>query len=256
MTSCIIIDDEQKARTNLRNMLGICSIQVNILAEFSKPSEAIEFLKSKNVDCIFLDIEMPEMDGFKFIDHIDTAKTRITFVTAHSKYSIRALRANALDYLLKPLDIDELETSLERLVDDKQSAINKDQSVYDDSLKNLLQAQVKGKLSSKITIPQTNGFKIVDSKKIIRILGEGAYSRLFIHEGKPELVTRNLGHFEEVLEEEKFVRVHNSIIINLDYMTEFTSVDGGTLTMIDGSEIIVARRRLKHFKTKVDAYIS
>lgn len=256
MITCIIIDDEHKARTNLKNLLSICHQPVEVLSEFSKASEAVGFLEEHSVDCIFLDIEMPEMDGFGFLEHINPDKSRIIFVTAHSKYSIKALRVNALDYLLKPLDIDELENALKRLEDELEELENGDREVYKESINNFLQSQLKGKLSSKITIPQSHGFKIIDSSKIIKVLGEGAYSRIFMTDQESELVTKNIGRFEEILDENKFVRIHNSIIINLDFMTEFTSVDGGTVTLVDQSKTVVARRRLKHFKEKVDEFYS
>ena len=258
MLTSIIVDDEQKARSNLQNLLELCDVEVSVLKEFDRASDAVIWLKTAEVDCIFLDIEMPEMDGFQFLDTIDAQKTKIIFVTAYGQYSIRALRANAIDYLLKPVDIDELETALQRLIlsKSKSDIDGSENRVYEDSLKNLLRSYGSGKLNSKITIPQTHGFKIVDSNEIIRVSADGSYSSISLLDNQSELVTKNIGHFEEILDESKFVRIHNSHLINLDHMTEFSTEDGGTVKLKDGSVITIARRRLKPFKDKIDAFYS
>lgn len=256
MLTAIIVDDEQKARSNLQNLLELCEIDISIKGQFERPVDAIEFLKSNAVDCIFLDIEMPEMDGFEFLENIDTQKTKIIFVTAYGQYSIRALRANAIDYILKPVDIDELEQALSKLTSLKGETEKGKDPVYENSLKNLIESYSSGKISSKITIPQTHGFKIIDSKEIVMVIADGSYSQLSFMNKTREVVTKNIGHFEEILDDRQFVRVHNSHLINLEFMTEFTAEDGGLVKLKDGSIIAIARRRMKMFKEKVDAFYS
>ena len=255
MLKAIIIDDELKARTNLRSLVELCETDVNVLHDFGQPSEAVLFLSTNPVDCIFLDVEMPEMDGFQFLELLGESGAKVIFTTAHNEYAIRALKANAIDYILKPIDIDELEESLKKL--EKMmgvSAPKGETDVYTESLQNLMAGFGGGPMSSKITLPQRNGFKIVDSNNIVRIEADGRYSLLRFEDGTEELVTKNLGHFEDILSTDKFVRVHHSFLINLDFLAKYSSEDGGVAVMKDGSKVAVAKRRMKEFKAKAGAY--
>ena len=256
MLNTIIIDDENKARSNLKNLLGHYCPQVSVLDDFGKPKEALEYLKSKPVDGIFLDIEMPGMTGFDFVDELNVKDCQVVFVTAYSQYAIQAFKANAIDYLLKPISISDLERSVLKMEERKREKSKELDSTYLMSLRNLVEGQKSGKTSSKITVPNTNGFKIIDSDEIVRISADGAYSHISFANSKSMLVTKNLGHFEEVLDQNKFVRTHYSHIINLDYLKEFSNIDNGTAIMEDGNKILIAKRRLKEFKDKVDAYYS
>lgn len=255
--AAIIIDDEPEARNNLKNLLKLSDAEVEILADFDNGPDAIEFVRSTHVDCIFLDIELPKMSGFQFLERVELEKTFVIFVTAHTNYAIRALRANAIDYILKPIDFDELETSLRRL-----SALLHTSSdpylhqVYRESFQNLISYQKSGIKSSKITLPTSNGFKIIDSSNIVRVEADGGYSRILFSERKQELVTRNLGHFESILDDSKFLRIHYSHIVNLDFIEEYSGIDGGIVLMKDGSSVVIAQRRMKDFKAKVDEYYS
>lgn len=251
----IIIDDELKARTNLRSLVELCDIEINVLRDFGKPSEAILFLSANHVDCIFLDVEMPEMDGFQFLELLGESNAKVIFTTAHNEYAIKALKANAIDYILKPIDIDELEESLLKLEKVTATAEPQEQnSVYQESLQNLMKGFDEGKTSTKITIPQNLGFKIVDSKNISRIEADGRYSMIYFDGEPSELVTKNIGHFEEILDADKFVRIHHSHLINLDFMAQFSNIDGGVAIMKDGGKVAIAKRRMKEFRAKVEAY--
>lgn len=252
MLKAIIIDDERPARENLFNLIKLCSTQLEVVASFEKPTQAITYLEEETVNCIFLDIEMPGMDGFRFLEALGHTQARVIFTTAHSEYAVKAFRADAIDYLLKPIDMDELETAIDRVrVDVMKTVANKE---YVRSVRRLIEQQTDDKISPKITLPITHGFKIAQSDNIIRVEADGRYCRIFFKETEPELVTRNLGYFEEVLDRALFIRVHNSHLINLKHMIEFLSINGGTVRMADGNEITIAKRRLKEFKDATHAY--
>ena len=254
MLTAIIIDDERPARENLANLIKLCSTKLEVVASFEKPTEAIAYLECETVNCIFLDVEMPGMDGFRFLDAISDSKTRVVFTTAHSEYAVKAFRTGALDYLMKPIDMDELVAAIDKIQTDvSNQLVNKE---YFKSVRRMLEHQSLDRASIKITLPKTHGFKIAESTDIIRIEADGRYCQIFFKKATKELITRNLGYFEEALNKASFVRVHNSHLINLEHMVEFQSTNGGAVEMADGKQISVAKRRLKEFKDATDAFCS
>lgn len=253
----IVIDDEQSARENLTNMISLYCPEISLLADFGSPKEAVTFLISQRVDCIFLDIQMPGTDGFEFLEMIDYTQLQIIFVTAHSEYAIRAFKANAIDYLLKPLDISDLERAVikvQEAVLDQDSLMNG--ATYKQSVQNFI-SQHEGKSearTTKITIPSSHGFKIIDTENIVSISANGAYSNIAMNGSREELVSKNIGHFEEVLDASKFIRIHHSHIINLEFLSEFSTIDGGTAVMQGGKSFLIAKRRIKDFRLRVEEY--
>lgn len=244
----IIVDDESKSRSNLQNLLNTYCPEVEVIGDFELPSRAINFLKKEEVQCIFLDIEMPEMSGFEFLDHIDTSNVYIIFVTGYSDYAIQALKSKAFDYVLKPIKIAELEQSVFQL----RQQLAEIQPIRSNGIP--VQSIKKRDENKRLSIPDTHGFKLVDVTQIIRIAADGGYSKIYFRDAKPFLLSRNIGYLESLLNPSKFVRVHHSHVINLDFLDTYTTRDGGVVTMIDGAKIGIAKRRVKDFKLKVDAY--
>lgn len=257
MLTSIIIDDEPKACANLSNLLSAYCPKVEVLAQFGKPSKAISYLtNNQQVDCIFLDIEMPEINGFDFIKRIGQTKSMVVFVTGYASYALRAIKANALEYLLKPIKITDLQKAARKLEEHKRRMeLHSEKEVYLESIQNAL-LRLNDSGNSKIRIPSAHGFRIIDSNDIVQIHADGGYSRIQFENQKPELVTKNIGHFEEILQENKFVRIHHSCIINLDFLSKFSTKDGGVAVMKDGSNCLIAKRRMREFKQKVDEFYS
>lgn len=252
----IVVDDEPGARDNLRNLISMCQHDIDVVGDFGDALSAVNFLNDHTVDCLFLDIEMPKMNGFDLVKLIDTSSAMVVFTTAHSHYSIKALRANAIDYLLKPIGLDDLNNAIARVIVRKLQdlELRDSRAVYRESITNLISGGLKSKDITKITVPHTNGFKILDTKHIIRLEGSGAYSRIYLTDGEVELVTRNIGYFDDILNNTGFIRIHNSHLINLDLMKEYSTVDGGTAILKDGTELPIARRRLQEFKDYISRY--
>ncbi|UTW61699.1 response regulator transcription factor [bacterium SCSIO 12741] len=252
--NAVLVDDEKSARINLRNLLNNYCPEVQVLGDFEKPHEAISFLQDHPVDCLFLDVQMPSISGFEFLDRLGDSSLPIIFVTGHSEYAIQALRANALDYLLKPINIDELEQAVEKVAssiqEKKSSQIN---------LQELASAFLAGGANSAkscLKIPQAHGFKMVETADLIRISADGGYSRLFYQNGDTELVSKNLGYFESLLPKYNFYRVHHSHLINLDFFQEYTQKDGSQAILKDGTRILISQRKNKEFKRKIGEYFA
>lgn len=257
MLKTVIVDDEAKSRANLLSLLeGYCP-EVEVLADFESPVSAISFLEKEKIHCIFLDIEMPEMTGFEFLEKVDRLNIKVVFVTAYASYAIQAIKAMAFDYILKPIKISELENTVARLksgIEKESQELEKPDVLTTDEITNGNHHQ--GAKNHRISVPDAFGFKLIDTTKIIRVEADGGYCRIYVQGEKPFLVSRNIGHIESLLDPGKFVRVHHSHVINLDFLDKYSSEDGGISIMKDGTQIGIARRRVRDFKLKVNAYYS
>lgn len=253
MLKVIIVDDEVSAQQNLSNLFNLYCPLVEVLGCFSSAKEAIQFLNHNQVDCLFTDIKMPQMDGFELVEAIEKQSIQVVFTTAYSDYAIQAFKANAVDYLLKPIAIEDLENTVEKLAE-KHKLLEQENGILSEQYKKFIQDSYQTQSSTKITVPHNQGFKVIDSKDIIRVWAEGSYSNVVLNQGKSLVVTKNIGHFEKVLSKHHCVRIHHSHLINLDYLLEYSSINGGTAIMQDGCEILISRRKLKAFKQQISEY--
>lgn len=257
MLRVILVDDEERARSNLRNLLEQYCPEVKVVGGFDSPQKVISYVEEYPVDCVFMDIQMPEMDGFELLQAMACEAIQVVFVTAHSDYALQAIKANALDYILKPISITALEDAVGRVVK-RTNMIQEVQQkeTYLQALQNLLAEKRTQVNSSRLTIPTARGFKVLDANDIVRVWADGGYSHIVLSNGHSELVSKNLGYMEEMLSGHHFVRIHYSQLINLDYLMEFSTCDGGMAVMQDGQELLIAKRRLKTFKQRVETYYS
>ena len=232
MIKGLIVDDELSGRENLKSLIESYCSEIEIIGTASSAVEAKNILSYLSPDVIFLDINMPVLDGFVFLDSIDSGRYMIIFVTAHEEYAIRAIKAKAVDYLLKPIDIRELQQSIKKLV----YYFSQNISIFPQS--------------QKVIIPVSHGFKVMNADDIIRFEAEDCYTHIFASKEKKITVTRTLKEFEDKVSPNNFFRVHKSHIINLSYIKDFTNLDGGCITMGDGIKIHVSRRRITEFIKK------
>lgn len=214
--------------------------ELNCLGTANSALEGKRLAEEYKPDIVFLDINMPVLDGFDFLEMLPEKNFMLVFVTAHEEFAIEAIRVNAVDYLVKPINIDELQSCVKRLLLKKEELQSK----------NILQPQ------SKVIVPQPNGFTTIETEEIIRLEGDDCYTHVYLSDGKKIMVSRTLKEFENVLNEEMFFRIHKSHIINLSYFKEFTQLDGGFAIMKDGSKLEVSRRKQKEFLKKVKAYLT
>jgi two-component system, LytTR family, response regulator len=234
--NAILVDDERMSLELLMLKLQKVAPEINIIATFQKPEEAIIGIRQHQPDVVFLDIEMPGIDGFGLLNKLGQHDFEVIVTTAYSQYAIDAIRQSALDFLLKPVREIELSDAIERL---KKKFKSKNQS-------HNISVQQSSKFN-KIAIPSLKGVVLVALDNIVRLESDSNYTTFYIKEpnqkvSKKILASRTMKEFESLIDNNGFVRVHRSSIINLQYLTEYIRGEGGTALMADGSEVEVSRR--------------
>lgn len=238
MIRTVIIDDEPHATKSLEILLSEDCPQVEVLASFNHPAEALLFLRSNQVDLIFLDIDMPFMNGFELLNRLAPINFDIIFVTAYDQYAIKAFKFSAFDYLLKPVDEVELINSVRKL----ETKTKK--STQNSNFEHLLEVFKSGQTAVKrIALPTLEGFEFIEVEKIIRCESDSNYTKIFLQNAPMMLVSRTLKEIEETLSDLPFIRVHNSHIIAKNHVKKYVKADGGYILMIDNAEIPISRAR-------------
>lgn len=250
----LIVDDEDLARENLRILLTDFCEEVEVIGDAGNIRDAKELILSEKPDVVFLDIRMPSgAEGFELLESIENKDFMVVFVTAFKDYAIKAFNANAVHYVLKPVDIDDLKTSVKKLIETKENFNNNPQSQdsYNEILKHLTSQLKNNKPSNRITISHTKGLKIIEDKDIRHLEASGNCTTLYFSDGSRYLDTRTLKIYENILDDEKFFRIHKSHIINLHSLKEYLSEDGHFAVLDDGKRLPIARNRLSTFFTTV-----
>lgn len=247
----LLVDDEIPNIENLSILIDKHCPWIKVTGTARNIQAAVDFLKTNSVDIVFLDIEMPGENGFDLLPHLKGKNISIVFVTAHSKYALKALKASATDYLLKPIDIDELKLTGEKLLAVKNntdpSAAQKEERYT--ALAETIQSKKK---LEKLILPHQRGFKIVSTSKINYLEGDNSYTTVHISDEAPIVVTRTLKDFEQMLEgDASFFRIHKSYIVNLQCIREFISEDGGYVVLPGKERLPVSRRRLSEFMAAI-----
>ncbi len=238
MIKALIVDDEAKARNVLQHYITHFLPAVTELRQAGSADSADEILKHFSPDIVFLDVEMPHRNGFDFLADRTDASFDVVFTTAFNHYAIQAIRFSALDYLLKPVDPDELKAAVERHLERRGEARgNKD------LLRNLVGNIAKQDVSSfQIAVPATDGIHFFKVEDILRLEADRSYTHIHLRGKKPFIASRTLRHFEEMLEEFRFVRTHKSHLVNADHITR-VSADRDALYLSDGSTVEISRRK-------------
>jgi two-component system, LytTR family, response regulator len=235
---CIITDDEQNSRETLRHLLAAIAPDVIVLAEAKNTEQAKNFIEKLKPDLLFLDINMPGQTGIEFLEEHGPVNCPVIFTTAYNEYAVKAFRLNAIDFLLKPIDPDELETAIDKVK--KQPLILDKQQI--NGAKNIIGNNDDKKLQ-KLTLPTAEGIHFIDMKDIIWLESMGAYTKFHIEAQNPVIVSKGLKEYEDMLTGFSFLRVHQSNIINLQHIKKYVKGDGGQVWMSDGAEIEVSRRK-------------
>ncbi len=251
MIKAIIIDDEEISLNALGEKIRVNCPGVAVLKLFSKAQEAVDQMQDLQPDVVFLDIEMPKMNGFSFLENCQPINFEVIFTTAYSEYAIEALRISALDFLLKPIDSKELIKAVERLENKMKLKTTKDNQLAQQIQLYLQHFQSANNLS-KIALPVLNGFEFVDASSIIKVEGENVYSIFHFTNERKMLVSRTLKEVEKMLGPWNFMRVHKSFIINLNSITHYSKGEGGTVTLSDGSEVEISRRSKQDFLARIN----
>jgi two-component system LytT family response regulator len=247
----LIIEDEQKSREMLAGIIQKNCPSLEIVGLAKNVKEGVELIKSKNPELVFLDISMPDGSGFDLLEQVQGHKFELIFATASDQHAIRAIKYSACDYLLKPIDIEELKIAVDKAKQKKAQA--------PPSMENLqfLIQQLKRTDDNyqKITLPTGNAFEIVNLKDIIRCEADTSYTNFFLTDKRKLMVSAGLKHYEELLPEHDFIRVHHHHLINMNHVLRFLKVDGGYAVMSDGTQIEISRRKKDAFLERLNKNI-
>jgi two-component system, LytTR family, response regulator len=255
--SAIIIDDEKNIREALSILLNQYCPEIHIFGIAGSASEGRKLLESNKVDFIFLDISMPKEDGFAFLRSIPGNNYGVIFATAYQEHALRALKANAVDYLMKPINPFELQEAVKKAINNHElrRSYSEIQEVYKQSLNNLHEhLQSRNSQVTKLTIPEQSGFRLVNVADLLYLQAYDNYTVLYLIGEQKITSTRTLGEFERILEGPEFFRIHKSTIINLNFLVGYSSFQGNFAVLKDGSRLDISRRKLPEFREKVKHY--
>ncbi len=234
MIKTLIIDDESQSRNTLKKLLTRFTNNITIVGDAYDVASGIEAIKKKKPELVFLDISMPDGTGFDTLNGCKNEQFEAIFTTAYSEYAIKAIRANALDYLLKPISISDLKAATVKAYEKiKKNSSNK----YIDNHSEL----------NKIAVATINGHKFIEKESIIYLHAKGAYTEICCVNNVVHTCSHNLKYYESLLSSKQFFRIHNSYMINISHVLSFNKGDGSYIVMIDNSCVPISRRKKKDF---------
>ena len=242
MLRAIIIDDERSSRNALRQKLINHCQEVEVIAECENGEEGIKSISEVKPDIIFLDVEMPRMNGFTMLQQLKQHNFEIIFITAYDHYAIKAIKFSALDYLVKPVEIADLKTAVEKVVEKRKNTTNN--AALETLLHNLMN---KEKEQYRIAIPSMDGLQFVATGNIIYLEANSNYTNFYLMNDKKITVAKTLKDFEELLPGSIFLRIHHSYIININCIEKYVKGEGGYVVMKNGVTLDVARRKKEEF---------
>jgi two-component system LytT family response regulator len=247
--TALIVDDEELARENLSMLLESFCPSINVIGTATGKEDAKLKIAELKPQVVFLDICMPSgVEGLNLLDELKEKDFLVVFVTAFKEYAIKAFNANAVHYLLKPIDVDELiaagQKIEERLKEINSSSENK--KTYQDSVNNV-SASIQNKQNTKITISHSRGVKIIDQRNILYLQADGNCTKLYFKDGTKYTDTRTLKSYNELLDSKLFFRTHKSYLINLAYLKEYVTSDGTYAVLQNKIEVPVSRSKTKEF---------
>ncbi len=251
--NAIIVDDEEYSRQSLFFLINGYCPEVKIKGIARSVAEARSFLKSETIDLVFLDIAMPVEDGFSLLPDLQRNITSVIFTTAYNQYALKAIRASAVDYLLKPVDIQELQDSIGKAVEWKALTSDNDllgisrETVFNSLNENLNEI----KKIKKINLPHSNGFHVLNISDILYIQADSNYSIFYTEKGEKIVVSKHLKEYESILDDCEFCRIHKSTMINLAHLQSYSNKNGLVVKMSDNTEHSVSRRRSPGFMETV-----
>ena len=235
-----IIDDESHCIKTLSYLLEKLFIDVEILFVTTDSKNAKLLVERKEIDIIFLDIEMPEMSGLQFLDQFEKIPFKVIFTTAYNQYAIRAIKLNAFDYLLKPIDKNELEQAIEKFRKERDKT-TKEQV-------RLLHLFNEKKVKDTIALSSAHGLHFVKINNIVYLEADDCYTHVVMSDGTIHVISKTLANFDDVLTEDyNFFRAHKSYLINLRYIKNYIRGDGGEIIMTDNRSITLSRSKKEDF---------
>lgn len=247
--NCVIIDDEENNLKLLKNMLEMHCRQVNVVATSTEAKKGLLLIDELQPQLVFLDVEMPHMNGFDLLKKLEPVSFEAIFVTAHSHYAIEAFEHHATGYLTKPVNAEKLiaavNTAIKRI---EEKNINK-------NLFSILEQNTRQSSPDKIPLSTSNGLIFVKISDVMYCESSGNYTNFYLCDSKKIVVSRQLGEYEKLLPENNFTRIHDKYIINLNYIKEYIKGSGGEVVLENGKEIPVATRRKEDFLARFEKWL-
>lgn len=234
MKKVVIIDDEEKSRITLNSFIDKYCPTLQIVGQADGVKTGVALIESTQPDVVFLDIEMNDGTGFDVIEQLPGSGFDLIFVTAYNQYALKAFRYSAIDYLLKPINPEELVQAVHKLSSTDRI----------DQIEKKLEALLLNKTNlQKVAFPSMEGVTLEEVKNIIYCQSDNCYTHVHLQNGNRLTVSKTLKEYDQMLSEEGFFRIHQKFLVNLDHLKNFSKSDGGFVTMSNGHELAVARRK-------------
>jgi len=232
----LIVEDEKSTRAVLVELINQFCPKLEIVGEATSVKNAIDLIDSCNPELVFLDIKMGDGTGFEVLEQIAPINFEIIFTTAYEDYALKAIKYSCLDYLIKPIDINELTLAVNKVkIKVPKSSSNKNAT-------NFINEFDKSRPFDRIGLPTKDGVKYVETANIIYCKADGPYTHIYFNDNNKILISKTLKHFESLLSSESFKRSHRSFIVNIKYIERYERVDGGCLVLKNGKVIPISRR--------------
>jgi two-component system, LytTR family, response regulator len=238
--TALIIDDEKNSREVLETMLRKYCPEITLLASCGAAKEAVLRIQKEKPNLLFLDIEMPGMNGFELLEHLKDSAFELIFTTSYSEYAIKAIKHSALDYLLKPIDKEELIAAV-------QKASRNRSSVSSSRVEHLLDLLENKKVSKRFAVSTSEGLTILNAADIVYCESDGPYCKFYFSNNKTLIASKTLKETEEALQDCDFCRIHNSYLINMKFVERYIRGEGGEVVLTNGKNLPVSRGKKQDF---------
>ncbi len=245
MIKAIIVDDEPFCCSSLVILLERYCPEVKVAGIYHSGDDALQAIPAQQPQIVFLDIEMPGMNGFEMLEKLPAIDFEIIFTTSYDQYAIKAIHLSALDYLLKPIDKEELQRAVQKVTQRSRAPLPQQLEILLEKFHQPVSP------SQKIALPSMEGLQMIDVNSIICCASDSNYTTFMLKNKQKIIVSRTLKEIEEMLEEYSFLRVHNSYLINLNEIDKYVKGEGGYLIMSDGSTIDVSRSKKEMLLNKL-----
>jgi two-component system, LytTR family, response regulator len=241
MKKAIIIDDELRARTTLTNFIKKYCPEIDLIGEAEGVKQGIKLIKDTQPDLVFLDVRMNDGSGFDLLDHIPEKNFQLIFTTAYEEYALKAFKYSAIDFLVKPIDPDELTTAVKKVISESQNKQMNGEKLA------TLSYNLHNRANPRLAISDTKGIMMVAVEDIIYCKSDNNYTTIALKNGQNIVASKLLKEFEDMLSGLNFFRIHNSFIVNLHHVVRYIKGEGGQVIMSDKSELEVSRRKKLEF---------
>ncbi len=243
--SAVIVEDEKHSQETLRNMISEFCEGINVTGVAGTVKSAITLIKEKVPDIVFLDIELKSGTGFDVLEGIGDMDVKVIFTTAYEQYALKAIKVSSVDYLLKPIDLDELTAAIEKAREVKNNETRHDQW-------KLLLQNIRGEApSGRICLSTSDGMEFIRMTSILLCEASGSYTKFVLRDNRSVLVSKHLKEYENLLDPEQFLRVHNSYLINLAEVKRYVKSEGGYILMNNDQQVPISPKKKEEFLKKM-----